>query len=306
MNELAPTTPQILVEAQEYSSANLLVGVAASRKTTIAAGGLICYQFEVDQVEQLQRLSAYFFKQKIETRVLGAGSNVMFPDRDFLVPVITLGRSFRSWRRLDQQRIEVSGAMSVMTLAREVAALGLSGLEFSAGIPASLGGAIAMNAGAHQHEFSEMIESVTVVLPTGQLETISQKDLNFNYRKTELPLGSVVISSVLRLEPGDSATIREHMQHNLAYRKKTQPLQFASCGSVFRNPERAFAGELIEACGLKGKKMGEAEISEQHANWIINRNKQATSADVFGLIRLAQASVLERFGISLEPELQLW
>jgi UDP-N-acetylmuramate dehydrogenase len=116
----------------------------------------------------------------------------------------------------------------------------------------------------------------------------------------------VVISSILRLEPGDLTAIRENMQHNLAYRKNTQPLQFASCGSVFRNPEHAFAGELIEACGLKGKKLGEAEISEQHANWIVNRNKKATSSDVLGLIRLAQAAVLERFGISLEPEVQLW
>jgi UDP-N-acetylmuramate dehydrogenase len=280
--------------------------VPAARATTIAAGGQIAALFEISSILDLQRIYRDCLDLNLSPRVLGAGSNLLVPDGLFLEPVLRFGRSFRSWEKIDSHTIRVQASMPVMNLARDVARTGLSGLEFAAGIPASLGGAIFMNAGAHNSDFSEIVKSVHLMLPDGEPIVLAASELKFIYRSANLPLGAIVTAADLSLVESDAEAVQAAMRKNLEYRKLTQPLHLPSCGSVFRNPLPEYAGALIEACGLKGRSFGGATISEQHANWIVNPSKVARACDVMNLIRLCQAEVRERYSLELEPEVQLW
>ena len=280
--------------------------VSAARATTIAAGGEIAALFELQTLEDLRRVYRDCLEMNLSPRVLGAGSNILLPDGMFLEPVLRFGRGFRSWEKLDSKTIRVQASMPVMNLSRDVAQLGLSGLEFASGIPATLGGAIFMNAGAHKSEFSAIVKAVHLMLPNGELSVLPAAEIQFEYRSANLPAGSIVTAADISLVSSDIQAVQSEMRKNLDYRKSTQPLHLPSCGSVFRNPLPQHAGALIEACGLKGSTSGTAQISDLHANWIVNPQKNAKASDVVNLIQLCQAKVHSRYSLELEPEVQLW
>jgi UDP-N-acetylmuramate dehydrogenase len=194
-----------------------------------------------------------------------------------------------------------------MTVSRDLSQQGLSGLEFAGGIPATFGGAIFMNAGAHGHEISEVVTEVELLMSGGERNVLSNRDLNWKYRKSNLPKDSIVLSTKIKLVLSDSEQTFKHRAECLNYRKQTQPLTLPSAGSVFKNPSSTLsAGKLIEELGLKGYRIGEAEISSLHANWIVNPRKKASFNDVHSLIKLCQNEAKKQRDIELELEQIIW
>ena len=275
--------------------------------TTYAIGGQFEAFADVPDLETLTQLVKVLAREGLPRRMLGAGSNLLLSSEGISGLTLRLGRGFRYSESQGAAGVRVGAATSLMTLSREVSERGLSGLEFAGGIPASLGGAVVMNAGAHGGQLSDMLQSVVVVLPDGSIQTIHSKDLDLSYRHSLLPKGAIVTELLLKLTPGDPVVISERRRHFLAERKARQPLQSPSGGSVFRNPSPDnSAGKVIEQSGLKGRMYGGAAISELHANWIINESRTASDRDIKALISLCQSTVKERLGINLKPELVMW
>lgn len=284
--------------------------ISAKKLTTFSVGGELNL-YEPQTVSELQELLQRLQSEGLNFRILGAGSNILAPDRGMVDPVIKLAGSldgeFNFIKQIEDDSVSVGSARSLMRLSREVSRLGLAGLEFAGGIPASVGGAVRMNAGAHQGEMSQVIKSVTYLDSSGEIRIVEVGQIDFAYRKTSLPEEALVIATDLKLLAGDADEIAERQKSCLDYRKKTQPLQLPSAGSIFKNPNaELFAGKLIEDSGLKGLVSGAAEISTLHANWIVNPKKKASSEDVLGLIAKVQAKVLEDHQVNLETELVSW
>jgi UDP-N-acetylmuramate dehydrogenase len=236
--------------------------------------------------------------------VVGKGSNVLVSDRGFGGLVLRLGRSFR-WAARDGDTLSAGAAMPLPALAGIALSHALAGLEFGVAIPASLGGAVRMNAGAHGAELADRVSSLDVFeLRAGAVRRIPATEIAFAYRRTGLPDDAVVLAASLVLAPGDPAEIRRRMDEVREWRRRTQPLAEANCGSVFKNPPGDHAARLIEAAGGKGMAVGGARVSEKHANFIV-ASEGATAIDVVQLIRSLRDLVQERFDVSLEPEVHL-
>lgn len=198
----------------------------------------------------------------------------------------------------------VGGGLWLNVLLSRLDKLGMAGCEMLAGVPGTLGGAIVMNAGTTLGEIGDIVQEVTVVLPGGEVRRIAGADCGFRYRGSSLPPGAVVASARVRLSTDPDGKRARARQRFLERRKRTQPLSSPSCGSTFTNPPGDHAARLIDAAGLKGHRIGGAEISEKHANFFLNTG-DATPEDIAALIRHARAVVLERFGVELEPEVKL-
>jgi UDP-N-acetylmuramate dehydrogenase len=190
-------------------------------------------------------------------------------------------------------------------VSRFCADRGRSGLEFAVGIPGTVGGWMRMNAGTREREMKDVVESVAIADPSGRgVRELSAAELRFRYRSLELEPGAVVVGARLRTSEEDPERVRARMRTLLDERRATQPLDRLSCGSVFKNPEGDHAGRLIEAAGLKGRRSGDAEISDVHANFIVNRGG-ATASDVLRLIEIARTEVARRFSVELETEVEI-
>lgn len=236
--------------------------------------------------------------------VLGFGTNLLVSDRGFEGMVIHLRKGW-DWQRISGSTVEVGPGQSLPKLARRVAAVGLSGLEFAAGIPGSIGGAIAMNAGAFGGSMAQVVERVECLTPTGEQMRLTASELNFAYRRSRvLDENLVVTKGVLALEAAAPEEIRRRMAQSQAWRKQRQPLSAPSAGSVFRNPPGDAAGRLLEAAGCKRLRVGGAMVSPTHANFIVNTG-DATARDVASLMTQVRTRVWEKFGVWLEPEITL-
>ncbi len=282
-------------------------GVKASSLTTFAIGGPLDYLVTVESLEELQRVVGLISEAGQTLRVIGFGSNLLVPDAGLRGWIIKLGAAFRQVERDSSGDLIVPAAASLMALSRKVSDAGLSGLEFAAGIPASLGGAVFMNAGAHGAEIGERVVQITGVLADGSLHTWAREDLPWRYRCSGLPSGVIVTSAMLRLVEGDRGEIGKRCAQNLAHRRATQPLSLPSAGSVFKNPSPELsAGRVLEESGLKGVSVGGAMVSPLHANWIVNPDRRASSRDVTELIGICRSQAHARAGVSLEVEVRLW
>ena len=281
-------------------------GVPGSRCTTFAIGGPIAYLVEPADIGSLCSLVSALYREGFLYRVLGAGSNLLIADDGIGGIVIRLGAGFRTIEERDGGYFSIGAASSVMRLARDISAAGFAGLEFAGGIPASLGGAVVMNAGAHGGEFGEILERVGVVLRDGRYEEIKRSDLTIAYRHGGIPEDAIVVRAELRLTSADGAAVAEKRTRFLTHRKETQPLHLPSAGSVFRNPSGHYAGDLIERGGLKGVRSGGAEISSLHANWIVNPSRTATATEVRYLIDKAIDTIKLQHEVELFPEVRIW
>ncbi|NDG74553.1 MAG: UDP-N-acetylmuramate dehydrogenase [Synechococcaceae bacterium WB8_1B_136] len=281
--------------------------IALADFTTWKVGGPAQWFGEPDSVEQVMALIQWASHEGLELRVIGAGSNLLVSDAG--LEGLTLCQRRLQGAVLDGTSglVEAQAGEPIPTLARRAARAGLSGLEWSVGIPGTVGGAVVMNAGAQGGCVADSLVSVTVVDPARGTEPfmVEAADLAFAYRHSRLqqePL--VVLSARFQLEPGhDPARVGERTSANLHSRTSTQPYQQPSCGSVFRNPEPRKAGQLIEALGLKGLSIGGAQVSPLHANFIVNTGG-ATAAQIDQLIAEVQRRVVAAHGIVLHPEVK--
>ena len=286
------------------NSLDLKKNIALSNFTTWRIGGPAEWIAEPKNTEEIQYLINWINKQKISCNIIGAGSNLLINDKG--IKGLSLCMRNLKGIRIDKNTgiIEVLSGEMLPTLARKAATNGLHGLEWAIGIPGSVGGAVVMNAGAQGYCISNYLESITTLSLTGEYKILKGNDLNFGYRYSLLQDKKlIVLSARLKLECGHAEKIRKLTNENLQHRLRTQPYKDQSCGSVFRNPEPLKAAKLIEELGLKGFRLGGAEISKKHSNFIINANK-ASSYDVIELIKYIQKKVLNSYGILLETEVK--
>jgi len=274
--------------------------------TTFRVGGEAEALYDAGDMEVLGRVLAYLDEEGIFYLPVGRGSNLLVMDEGLKGVVIRLCGALASIEREEEDDLVVrAGAgMALADLLVYCRSSGLEGLEFLAGIPGTVGGAIAMNAGAFGSEVGERIREIQVITRGGEIVTRDQPGLRFAYRGLELENGTVIVRACLGLERGRESTARARMADYLRRRKESQPLEYPSAGSVFKNPPGDFAARLIEQAGLKGARAGGAMISMKHANYIVNTGG-ATAGDILELLNLARTRVKEETGIELEPEVKV-
>lgn len=248
--------------------------------------------------EEVRDLLKYLNSKEEKYIVIGNGSNIIFKDDYYDGIVINLNKLNKFI--IDDVNIEVGAGYSLQKLALEVCNLGLSGLEFACGIPGYIGASIAMNAGAYNSSISEVVESVEVITPNYEFAIMTKEELDFEYRNSFLKREKnyIIVSAKLKLVHGDKQEILEKISKRRVKRLETQPLDMPSAGSVFRNPPDMHAGALIEKCNLKGYKIGGAEVSKKHANFIINSGG-ATGKDIVKLIDKVKEEVKKEFNVDL-------
>lgn len=272
-----------------------------SEYTTYKLGGEALALVIPDGVEELIELIKYLKDNKIKYKIIGNGSNLIFSDDEYNGVIIRLKEMDKL--EIDDTVITVGAGYNMVKLALKTAKLGLTGLEFAAGIPGTVGGAIFMNAGAYKTDMGYIVSEVKVLTPDLKIKTLYNRDMDFHYRTSFLQKNPEYICLEVKivLKKGDSEAINKLLEDRKQRRLLTQPLEYPSAGSVFRNPENDFAGRLIEELGYKGKNIGGAYVSEKHANFIINKNN-ATSKDVKDLITEIKEKVKEKYNIELKNE----
>ena len=272
--------------------------------TSLRVGGPADALVRIDTRDELVRTLALCRARAVPVAVLGGGFNSLVRDGGIRGVVVRLA-GLRAIALEGDLLVRAEAGVSHTQLTRFCAEQGRSGLEFAVGIPGTVGGWIAMNAGVHGREMQDVVASLELYEPErGALTARARDGLTFHYRATELPAGAVVVSATFRTERAAPDEIRERQRALLAQRRATQPVDQPSCGSVFKNPPGDFAGRLIEAAGLKSAREGEAMISPLHANFIVNRGG-ARAADVLRLIERARAEVAAQFGVALETEVRV-
>ena len=272
--------------------------------TTFRVGGPAAVYLEAESEDDLATVSRAIGETSIPFTVIGKGSNVLVSDEGFPGLVLRLGKGYR-WAARDRDRIRAGGAMPLPALAGVALRHGLSGLEFGVAIPATLGGAVKMNAGAHDGQIGDVVHRVeTYQLRDGQAVSVSAEAAAFSYRRSAFPADAIVTAATLALRPRAGDAIRASMDRARAWRRRTQPLAEPNCGSVFKNPPGGHAAAMIEAAKLKGTRVGGAAVSTKHANFIV-AGPDATATDVLALIRLVQERVRRSAGVELEPEVHL-
>lgn len=273
-----------------------------ARYTTYRIGGPADLLIIADTLADLRAATGILEASHMEWTVLGKGSNILAADAGYRGAIIILGRDFRKHFVREGQLI--AGAGSILAhVVQDAYAAGLSGLEFAVGIPGTVGGALAMNAGTGDDWIGSVVSTMTVLQPGGELVGIRGHEIDWAYRTARVPVDGITVECSLRVEEGDVLSIRRRMDSALSRRKRTQPIGLPCAGSVFRNPEGDSAGRLIESVGLKGARVGQASISEVHANFIVNHGG-ATARDVLRLLHDARDTVLDRHGVELKPEIK--
>ncbi|MGD9677905.1 MAG: UDP-N-acetylmuramate dehydrogenase [Vulcanibacillus sp.] len=243
-------------------------------------------------------------KGSIKWKVIGNGSNILAPDEGYDGAIISLRNGFNQYS-VKNTLVTAGAGFSLIHLANIAAKHGLSGLEFAAGIPGTVGGAVSINAGAHGSDISKILQEAEVLLENGEVERWTVVDFKFDYRSSILHKEkAIVIDSIFKLETGNTEKIISDMVNNKERRIKTQPFNLPSAGSVFRNPNNDYSGRLIEELGLKGYRIGDAQISTIHSNFIVNIGN-ATSKDILALINYIKEKVYEKYNIELITEVEL-
>ena len=279
---------------------------AMSHHTTYKVGGRAAAFLDISSVTALETALAALADGETPYVILGNGSNVLFADAGFSGAVIHLGRGLDAVSHeasAPGAHVLTAGAgLSITRLLRYAKEHALAGLECLGGVPGTVGGAIRMNAGTRLGEVKDSLLAAQLVAPGRPRRWVDAEDLSLSYRHSALPEGSVVTAGRFKVTDA-SPEMWQRLEEVLTYRKRTQPLTMPSCGSVFANPPGDAAGRLIEAAGLKGHRVGGAEVSRQHANWIINTG-EATASNVRELIEICVSTVRERFGLTLRHEVQ--
>lgn len=269
--------------------------------TTFRVGGEADAFLSVHSEKQLQDVTKYLNEENIPYYVIGNGSNLLVSDQGYRGVILSIGKDFAKVEICGNKVIAQAGAL-LSVVAKAAMKESLTGMEFASGIPGSIGGAIVMNAGAYDGEMKQIVESVTVLTSDGEIITYSNEEMKFSYRHSRMKSdGGIVLSVVLRLEEGNQESILVKTKDFAGRRKDKQPLEFPSAGSTFKRPEGHFAGKLIMDAGLRGYSVGDAQVSEKHCGFVINKGN-ATAKDIYTLICDVKEKVREQFSVELEPE----
>jgi UDP-N-acetylmuramate dehydrogenase len=276
-----------------------------SQYTTLGVGGNAEAVFKAETVEGLREMVGYLTGEGIDYLVVGRGSNLLVGDEGLKGVVILLNEGLASIEAhtAGEPWVKAGAGVALNTLVNFCTQRGLAGLEFLAGIPGSIGGAVAMNAGAWGKEIKDVITEITILTGEGAVLSMGRGELAFQYRELDLPQGSIILDGSLSLGRDRPTSIKNRVLSYGNDRKNRQPLDMKSAGSVFKNPEGDYAGRLIEAAGLKGRRVGGAMISPKHANFIVNTGG-ASASDIMALMGLAVDTVREMFGVTLIPEIR--
>ena len=278
--------------------------------TTFRTGGPAAFFASVKTEEELRETVGACREYQVPYYMLGNGSNLLVGSAGFPGVMIRLDGELKEWGILREEEdgrvlLKAGAGLLLSKIGRAALEEGLTGFEFAAGIPGTLGGAAVMNAGAYGGEMKDILVSVRVMTPDGQVEELPASGLQLSYRHSCIPeRGYAVLSAVMELKRGNKEEIRERME-DLAFRRRDkQPLEYPSAGSTFKRPEGYFAGKLIEDAGLKGYSVGGAQVSEKHAGFVINR-ENASPEEIRDLIEAVRTRVFETSGVRLEPEVKL-
>lgn len=288
----------------ESLGCKVLLNEPMSHHTSFKIGGPADLFIEISNPTQLTNMLKLLTKENIAYFILGNGSNILVSDKGIRGCVLKLTGEF-DHIKTNNDVIEVGAAVLLSRAANYAMKHSLSGLEFASGIPASMGGAVYMNAGAYESQMSDIVIECNHVTPTGEFFTLKNKDINFGYRHSIYTDGKNIITSIkLQLIHKDTNIIQNTMADLSKKRREKQPLSLPSAGSVFKRPKGHFAGTLIEQCNLKGLTSGGAMVSEKHAGFIVNYD-HASCQNVLDLINLIQNTVYTKTGIKLEPEIKI-
>ncbi len=275
-----------------------------SKHTTFRVGGPADFFITPHDTEELSALIRYLNLVEREYMIVGNGSNLLVGDHGYRGVIVHLGEEFKKVE-VNGDTITAGGSALLSAVAETACKAELTGFEFAAGIPGTVGGAMVMNAGAYGSEMGDVVVSVDLLTPDGEIVTRSVSEMDFGYRKSILQRDrSTVIGTVFSLKKGDQTEIRSRMNELMEMRRAKQPLNFPSAGSTFKRPEGFFAGKLIMDAGLGGYMIGGARISEKHCGFVVNAGN-ATAADILDLIHEVQEKVQARFGVRLEPEVRI-
>lgn len=282
--------------------AEILYDEPMSKHTTFRVGGAADVFIRIASEEQLKVLIPELVKNEIPYYVIGKGSNLLVGDKGFRGVVIQLDEAFESIK-VNNNAVTACAGASMAKIAKTALQNSLTGFEFAAGIPGCVGGGVIMNAGAYGGEMKDVVSKVRVLCKDGNVKEYTNEEMCFGYRVSALKNKPeyIVLEVEIILEPGNEEEILAKMQDLAKRRKDKQPLEYPSAGSTFKRPEGYFAGKLIGDAGLSGYSVGDAEVSEKHNGFVINRGN-ATAADVRTLIETIQCKVYEQFGVNLERE----
>ena len=307
-------TESLVAQLERRLSGAVLPDEPLGPHTTLKVGGPAAAFVRAETPADVAAVAEICAAQDVAWLILGRGSNLLVADAGWPGVVVTLGRGFRGVDAGGAEgagvgetvHVDAGGAEPMPILAGRVADLGLGGLEFGVAIPGSLGGAVRMNAGAHGHQMRDVLVSAQVARleAGGALETISAEALAMRYRHTDLPADALVVRARLALQRADGPQLAEAMAEMRRWRREHQPINVPSCGSVFRNPDGDSAGRLIESAGMKGHRVGGAEVSHVHANFI-TVSPGATAADVHAVITDVAEAVARVHGVQLQTEVVL-
>jgi UDP-N-acetylmuramate dehydrogenase len=299
---MIPATPRF--ELASLLGERILFDEPMSRHTSLRVGGPADALARPATRAELAALLQICSRHGLPWTLLGGGFNTLVQDAGLAGVVIQLKR-LRALQQRSARTLFAEAGLSHASLTRFCVEKGLSGLEFGCGIPGTVGGWIAMNAGIGSREIEAAVHEIELMGRDGHCTSLPRQVLDFGYRELRgLAPGSVIVSALLEVEPSEPSRVRAEVDRLLARRAASQPLDVPSCGSVFRNPAGDFAGRLIEQAGLKGAQAGGARISSVHANFITNTGG-ATAADVLALIERARKAVREQFGVELETEVKI-
>lgn len=280
---------------------NIYVQEAMASHTTFRVGGPVDCFIEIETPEQLSRIQKYLQIVEIPFFVVGNGSNLLVSDKGYKGIVLQIGKKMSNIT-VEGDKIYAQAGALLSQVAQAALKNGLTGFEFAAGIPGTVGGAVVMNAGAYGGEMCQVVEQVSVVNKEGELIVLDNESMEFGYRTSSIKNHPFVVTEVVyQLQKGDETEIKAKMDELALKRREKQPLEYPSAGSTFKRPEGHFAGQLIMEAGLRGFQIGGAKVSDKHCGFVVNAGG-ATADDVMDVICHVQETVEEKFGVRLEPE----
>lgn len=287
------------------SKENIRIGEPLKKHTTFRIGGNADYFVAPADKEQLAELISRLTSNDIKYYILGNGSNVLAPDEGYSGVIIYIGENLSKIEVRDEKYIFAEAGAMLSKTAKTALEHSLTGMEFAAGIPGSIGGAVTMNAGAYGGEIKDIILEATLCDKAGNIFKLTGDELMLSYRHSIIQERDfVVLDCLFKLEKGEEDKIRKLMSELSMKRREKQPLEYPSAGSTFKRPEGYFAGKLIDDAGLRGYTVGGAQVSEKHCGFVVNKGN-ATSKDVKELMQYVSDEVFRQFGIRIEPEIKM-